>query len=245
MTDALSHFSTPVRDWFRATFSAPTAAQEGAWESIRNGNNTLIIAPTGSGKTLAAFLWALDALHREHEAGTAGGTRILYISPLKALGADVERNLRAPLTGITRLSGNNATEPTISVGVRSGDTPARERRQLISNPPDILITTPESLYLMLTSAARNTLAGVTTVIVDEIHNLAATKRGAHLAVSHERLDALLEKPAQRIGLSATVENPEAVARFLGGIQPVTIMSRPVAKEWDLRLSVPVPVMAAL
>ena len=245
MTDALSHFSAPVRDWFRAAFSAPTAAQEGAWESIRNGNNTLIIAPTGSGKTLAAFLWALDALHREHEAGTAGGTRILYISPLKALGADVERNLRAPLTGITRLSGNNTGEPNISVGVRSGDTPARERRQLISNPPDILITTPESLYLMLTSAARNTLAGVTTVIVDEIHNLAATKRGAHLAVSLERLDALLEKPAQRIGLSATVENPEAVARFLGGIQPVTIMSRPVAKEWDLRLSVPVPDMAAL
>ena len=245
MTDALSHFSAPVRDWFRATFSAPTAAQEGAWESIRNGNNTLIIAPTGSGKTLAAFLWALDALHREHEAGTAGGTRILYISPLKALGADVERNLRAPLTGITRLSGNNTGEPNISVGVRSGDTPARERRQLISNPPDILITTPESLYLMLTSAARNTLTGVTTVIVDEIHNLAATKRGAHLAVSLERLDALLEKPAQRIGLSATVENPEAVARFLGGIQPVTIMSRPVAKEWDLRLSVPVPDMAAL
>ena len=245
MTDALSHFSAPVRDWFRATFSAPTAAQEGAWENIRNGNNTLIIAPTGSGKTLAAFLWALDALHREHEAGTAGGTRILYISPLKALGADVERNLRAPLTGITRLSENNTGEPNISVGVRSGDTPARERRQLISNPPDILITTPESLYLMLTSAARNTLAGVTTVIVDEIHNLAATKRGAHLAVSLERLDALLEKPAQRIGLSATVENPEAVARFLGGIQPVTIMSRPVAKEWDLRLSVPVPNMAAL
>ena len=245
MTDALSHFSAPVRDWFRATFSAPTAAQEGAWESIRNGNNTLIIAPTGSGKTLAAFLWALDALHREHEAGTAGGTRILYISPLKALGADVERNLRAPLAGITRLSGNETGEPSISVGVRSGDTPARERRQLISNPPDILITTPESLYLMLTSAARNTLTGVTTVIVDEIHNLAATKRGAHLTVSLERLDALLEKPAQRIGLSATVENPEAVARFLGGIQPVTIMSRPVAKEWDLRLSVPVPDMAAL
>ena len=245
MTDALSHFSAPVRDWFRATFSAPTAAQEGAWESIRNGNNTLIIAPTGSGKTLAAFLWALDALHREHEAGTAGGTRILYISPLKALGADVERNLRAPLAGITRLSGNDAGEPSITVGVRSGDTPARERRQLISNPPDILITTPESLYLMLTSAARNTLAGVTAVIVDEIHNLAATKRGAHLAVSLERLDALLEKPAQRIGLSATVENPEAVARFLGGIQPVTIMSRPVAKEWDLRLSVPIPDMAAL
>ena len=245
MTDALSHFSAPVRDWFRATFSAPTAAQEGAWESIRNGNNTLIIAPTGSGKTLAAFLWALDALHREHEAGTAGGTRILYISPLKALGADVERNLRAPLTGITRLSGNNTGEPNISVGVRSGDTPARERRQLISNPPDILITTPESLYLMLTSAARDTLAGVTTVIVDEIHNLAATKRGAHLAVSLERLDALLPEPAQRIGLSATIENPDAVARFLGGVQPVNIVSKPVPKRWDLSLSVPVPDMAAL
>ena len=255
MTDALSHFSAPVREWFRRAFSTPTAAQEGAWESIREGRNTLIIAPTGSGKTLAAFLWSLDALYREHcerAAGTAQpprGTRILYISPLKALGADVERNLRAPLAGITRLSAadteNAPEEPLITVGVRSGDTPARERRQLISNPPDILITTPESLYLMLTSAARNTLAGVTTVIVDEIHNLAATKRGAHLAVSLERLDALLEKPAQRIGLSATVENPEAVARFLGGIQPVTIMSRPVAKEWDLRLSVPVPDMAAL
>lgn len=199
MTDALSHFSAPVRDWFRATFSAPTAAQEGAWESIRNGNNTLIIAPTGSGKTLAAFLWALDALHREHEAGTAGGTRILYISPLKALGADVERNLRAPLTGITRLSGNNTGEPNISVGVRSGDTPARERRQLISNPPDILITTPESLYLMLTSAARNTLAGVTTVIVDEMHNLAATKRGAHLAVSSNASTRSSKSPHSALG----------------------------------------------
>lgn len=249
MTDALSPFSTPVREWFRRTFSTPTAAQEGAWESIREGHNTLIIAPTGSGKTLAAFLWALDALHREHEAGTAGGTRILYISPLKALGADVERNLRAPLAGITRLStadtGSVPEEPLITVGVRSGDTPARERRRLISNPPDILITTPESLYLMLTSAARDTLAGVTTVIVDEIHNLAATKRGAHLAVSLERLDALLPEPAQRIGLSATIENPDAVARFLGGVQPVNIVSKLVPKRWDLSLSVPVPDMAAL
>ena len=244
-SDPLSSFHPVIQTWFRRRFAAPTDAQAAGWPLIQTGRDVLIAAPTGSGKTLAAFLWALDALHREHEAGTAGGTRILYISPLKALGADVERNLRAPLTGITRLSGNNTGEPNISVGVRSGDTPARERRQLISNPPDILITTPESLYLMLTSAARNTLAGVTTVIVDEIHNLAATKRGAHLAVSLERLDALLEKPAQRIGLSATVENPEAVARFLGGIQPVTIMSRPVAKEWDLRLSVPVPDMAAL
>lgn len=255
MTDALSPFSAPVREWFRRTFSTPTAAQEGAWESIREGRNTLIIAPTGSGKTLAAFLWSLDALYREHHEQVPGtalpprGTRILYISPLKALGADVERNLRAPLAGITRLStadtGSVPEEPLITVGVRSGDTPARERRRLISNPPDILITTPESLYLMLTSAARNTLAGVTTVIVDEIHNLAATKRGAHLAVSLERLDALLKKPAQRIGLSATIENPDAVARFLGGVQPVNIVSKPVPKRWDLSLSVPVPDMAAL
>ena len=255
MTDALSPFSTPVREWFRRTFSAPTAAQEGAWESIREGRNTLIIAPTGSGKTLAAFLWSLDALYREHREQVPGtalpprGTRILYISPLKALGADVERNLRAPLAGITRLStadtGSVPEEPLITVGVRSGDTPARERRRLISNPPDILITTPESLYLMLTSAARDTLAGVTTVIVDEIHNLAATKRGAHLAVSLERLDALLPEPAQRIGLSATIENPDAVARFLGGVQPVNIVSKPVPKRWDLSLSVPVPDMAAL
>lgn len=255
MTDALSPFSTPVREWFRRTFSTPTAAQEGAWESIREGRNTLIIAPTGSGKTLAAFLWSLDALYREHReqvpdtALPPRGTRILYISPLKALGADVERNLRAPLAGITRLStadtGSVPEEPLITVGVRSGDTPARERRRLISNPPDILITTPESLYLMLTSAARDTLAGVTTVIVDEIHNLAATKRGAHLAVSLERLDALLPEPAQRIGLSATIENPDAVARFLGGVQPVNIVSKPVPKRWDLSLSVPVPDMAAL
>lgn len=255
MTDALSPFSTPVREWFRRTFSTPTAAQEGAWESIREGRNTLIIAPTGSGKTLAAFLWSLDALYREHHeqvpdtALPPRGTRILYISPLKALGADVERNLRAPLAGITRLStadtGSVPEEPLITVGVRSGDTPARERRRLISNPPDILITTPESLYLMLTSAARDTLAGVTTVIVDEIHNLAATKRGAHLAVSLERLDALLPEPAQRIGLSATIENPDAVARFLGGVQPVNIVSKPVPKRWDLSLSVPVPDMAAL
>lgn len=255
MTDALSPFSTPVREWFRHTFSTPTAAQEGAWESIREGRNTLIIAPTGSGKTLAAFLWSLDALYREHREQVPGtalpprGTRILYISPLKALGADVERNLRAPLAGITRLStadtGSVPEEPLITVGVRSGDTPARERRRLISNPPDILITTPESLYLMLTSAARDTLAGVTTVIVDEIHNLAATKRGAHLAVSLERLDALLPEPAQRIGLSATIENPDAVAHFLGGVQPVNIVSKPVPKRWDLSLSVPVPDMAAL
>lgn len=255
MTDALSPFSTPVREWFRHTFSTPTAAQEGAWESIREGRNTLIIAPTGSGKTLAAFLWSLDALYREHREQVPGtalpprGTRILYISPLKALGADVERNLRAPLAGITRLStadtGSVPEEPLITVGVRSGDTPARERRRLISNPPDILITTPESLYLMLTSAARDTLAGVTTVIVDEIHNLAATKRGAHLAVSLERLDALLPEPAQRIGLSATIENPDAVARFLGGVQLVNIVSKPVPKRWDLSLSVPVPDMAAL
>jgi len=239
MPDALEPFSPATQQWFRNAFGTPTAAQEGAWESISKGENALIIAPTGSGKTLAAFLWALDALYRDKstEPGQrelttsaqaqkngdarethktkkkrAGGTRILYVSPLKALGADVERNLRAPLAGIAHTAKESGrTPPDITVGIRSGDTPARERRQLISNPPDILLTTPESLYLMLTSAARSTLTGVTTVIVDEVHALAGTKRGAHLAVSLERLDQLVERPVQRIGLSATVNPPEAVA----------------------------------
>lgn len=273
MPDALAPFSPATQQWFRNAFGTPTAAQEGAWESISKGENALIIAPTGSGKTLAAFLWALDALYRDkstepgqHELTIstqarkngnaretqktkkqrAGGTRILYVSPLKALGADVERNLRAPLAGIAHTAKESGrTPPDITVGIRSGDTPARERRQLISNPPDILLTTPESLYLMLTSAARSTLTGVTTVIVDEVHALAGTKRGAHLAVSLERLDQLVERPGQRIGLSATVNPPEAVATFLGGVHPVTIVARQVPKRWDLRLSVPVPDMAAL
>lgn len=249
-TDPLEPFSAATRRWFTGAFGAPTAAQEGAWQAISRAENTLIIAPTGSGKTLAAFLWALDTLHREKSNHTGkktpGTTRILYISPLKALGADVERNLRAPLAGIARTAAETgATPPEITVGVRSGDTPARERRQLVTNPPDILITTPESLYLMLTSAARATLTDIHTVIVDEIHAIAGTKRGAHLAVSLERLDQILPQPAQRIGLSATVDPPEAVAQFLGGTHPVTIIAREVPKRWQLKLSVPVPDLAAL
>ncbi|MGH1977461.1 DEAD/DEAH box helicase [Rothia sp. L_38] len=241
---ALSFFSAPTRRWFEGAFSAPTAAQAGAWEAISAGHHALIVAPTGSGKTLSAFLWALDRLHFENHEG--GGTRVLYISPLKALGVDVERNLRTPLIGIAQTARQLGVEPPqVRVGVRSGDTPAKERRQLISNPPDILITTPESLFLMLTSKARSTLTKVHTVIIDEVHAVAGTKRGAHLAVTLERLDQILETPAQRVGLSATVEPVETVARFLGGSVPVQIVRPPSAKEWELTLSVPVPDMTAL
>ncbi|WP_132911500.1 DEAD/DEAH box helicase, partial [Mycobacteroides abscessus] len=160
----LARFSAPTREWFTESFPAPTRAQSGAWQSIANGDNTLAIAPTGSGKTLAAFLWAIDTLVQEKEAGAAAesrrlrGSRVLYVSPLKALAVDVERNLRAPLAGIARTATRmGLPEPAITIGVRSGDTPAQRRRTLISSPPDILITTPESLYLMLTSAARETL----------------------------------------------------------------------------------------
>ena len=226
--DALARFSAITRDWFASTFAAPTAAQAAAWTAIANGDNTLVIAPTGSGKTLAAFLWALDSLAAAPAWAAArpgpahqAGTRVLYVSPLKALAVDVERNLRTPLAGLTRLAeARGLPAPAISVGVRSGDTPPAQRRQLITRPPDVLITTPESLFLMLTSAARETLAGVQTIIVDEIHAIAATKRGAHLALSLERLDELREgPPAQRIGLSATVRPPEELARFLSGGGP--------------------------
>ncbi|SJM59377.1 Probable ATP-dependent helicase lhr [Gulosibacter sp. 10] len=203
-----------------------------------------MVAPTGSGKTLAAFLWALDRLVQERadEGGDEGrpATRILYISPLKALGVDVERNLHAPLVGIGQTARRLGTEPTpISVGVRSGDTKPAERRRLQAHPPDVLITTPESLYLMLTSSARESLAGVETVILDEVHAVAGTKRGAHLALTLERLDALLERPAQRIGLSATVRPLETVAKFLGGSAPVRIVAPPSEKAFDLRVVVPV------
>ncbi|MGN6339227.1 DEAD/DEAH box helicase, partial [Mycobacterium sp.] len=246
--DPLGRFSAITREWFTSTFDAPTTAQADAWSAIADGHNTLVIAPTGSGKTLAAFLWAIDNL-----AGPAGsadrppGTRVLYVSPLKALAVDVERNLRTPLAGLTRIAERQGLPaPDISVGVRSGDTPPAARRQLINRPPDVLITTPESLFLMLTSAARETLAGVQTVIVDEIHAIAAGKRGAHLAVSLERLDALREgKPAQRIGLSATVRPPEELARFLSGQAPTTIVAPPSAKTVELTVQVPVPDMANL
>lgn len=242
--DPLARFSTITRDWFAGSFPAPTPAQADAWTAIAAGHNTLVIAPTGSGKTLAAFLWAIDELTKATEREP--GTRVLYISPLKALAIDVERNLRAPLTGMSRITEQRgAPAPQISVGVRSGDTPPARRRQLISTPPDVLITTPESLFLMLTSAARQTLTGVQTVIVDEVHAIAGTKRGAHLALSLERLDDLLPRPAQRIGLSATVRPPEEVARFLSGSAPTSVVAPPAAKTFDLTVQVPVPDMTNL
>ncbi|MGO4454617.1 DNA glycosylase AlkZ-like family protein [Arthrobacter sp. RAF14] len=274
--EVLARFGKATRQWFLGAFAAPTRVQEEAWHAISQGHHALVVAPTGSGKTLAAFLWALDRLiHGPGEAsslpapaqdgtldipdlpapsgppdpasGKAGPrTRVLYISPLKALGVDVERNLRAPLIGITQTAkGLGLPAPNVSVGVRSGDTPANERRKLLSHPPDILITTPESLFLMLTSSARETLKGVDTVILDEVHAVAGTKRGAHLAVSLERLDALLERPAQRIGLSATVEPRDLVARFLGGESPVSVVAPPASKTWELTVSVPVEDMSDL
>ena len=239
--DALGLFSPATAAWFRGAFDAPTDAQIQAWPSIASGENTLVVAPTGSGKTLAAFLWAID-----RTASTAPPPdrrqrcRTLYISPLKALAVDVERNLRSPLVGIRREAALlGLPEPDISVALRSGDTPSNERRKQSTHPPDILVTTPESLFLILTSAARDSLRGVETVIIDEVHAVAGTKRGAHLAVSLERLDALLPQPAQRIGLSATVRPIDAVASFLGGSRPVTIVNPPSHKAWDLQVVVPV------
>ncbi|MFF2496337.1 ATP-dependent helicase [Agromyces sp. NPDC058064] len=246
MTEALAEFSPATRAWFTESFTEPTAVQRGAWQAISRGEHALVVAPTGSGKTLAAFLWAIDRLHHEASDPATAGTRVVYLSPLKALGVDVERNLRAPLIGIARTAATHGLEvPEVTVGVRSGDTPASERRALVARPPEILITTPESLYLMLTSQARETLRGVETVIIDEIHAVAGTKRGAHLAVSLERLDALLAKPAQRIGLSATVRPLDEVARFLSAAAPVTVVAPPSEKRFELRVEVPVEDMARL
>ncbi len=229
---ALERFSTPVRDWFGEAFSEPTPAQARAWDAIAAGRNALVIAPTGSGKTLAAFLFAIDRLAREKlaaaEAGEPwrAGVRVLYVSPLKALGADIERNLQRPLAAIAERAD---ALPAITTAQRTGDTTPDERRRIQRNPPDVLITTPESLYLMLTSQAREALRTVQAVIVDEVHALAGSKRGAHLALGLERLDGLLEQPAQRIGLSATVRPAETVARFLGGAQPVQVVQAPAAR----------------
>ncbi len=243
---ALDRFSAPTRAWFESAFAKPTPAQEGAWEAISHGRHALVVAPTGSGKTLSAFLWSIDQLlTSERPADKTRRTRVLYISPLKALAVDVERNLRAPLTGIGHAAARlGTTVPDVTVGLRSGDTSAADRRRLVSTPSDILITTPESLFLMLTSQARETLRGIETVVIDEVHAVAGSKRGAHLALSLERLDALLDKPAQRIGLSATVRPLEEVARFLGGSAPVEIVSPPSQKTWDLRVVVPVEDMTA-
>jgi ATP-dependent Lhr-like helicase len=246
MSDVLDRFSPATREWFLGAFQSPTAAQAGAWDAVSGGDHALVVAPTGSGKTLASFLWAIDRLASTIVEGAPRTTSVLYVSPLKALAVDVERNLRSPLVGITQTAKRmGATPPVITVGVRSGDTPAAERRDLAKNPPDILITTPESLFLMLTSAARESLSAVTTVIVDEVHAVAATKRGAHLAVSLDRLDQLLPAPAQRIGLSATVRPREEVARFLAGGRPVTIVAPPSTKKFDLRVVVPVEDMTQI
>ena len=246
-SDALEQLSPATRAWFAAAFSAPTAAQQGAWTAIAGGRHALVVAPTGSGKTLAAFLWALDQLaSTPPPAEKLKRCRVLYVSPLKALAVDIERNLRSPLAGIRHASTRlGLPEPNIRVGIRSGDTPADERRRLATAPPDILITTPESLFLILTSQARESLRGVETVIIDEIHAVAGTKRGAHLAVCLERLDALLERPAQRIGLSATVRPASEVARFLGGRHPVDIVAPISTKQVELRVEVTVEDMAAI
>ncbi|MFD7921520.1 ATP-dependent helicase [Streptomyces sp. NPDC059740] len=237
----LDAFSPATSGWFTGAFRAPTAAQEGAWRAIGEGSDVLVVAPTGSGKTLAAFLASLDSLAATPPpAEPKKRCRVLYVSPLKALAVDVERNLRSPLTGIRQESVRlGLPEPDVRVGIRSGDTPPAERRALATRPPDILITTPESLFLMLTSATREALAGVETVIVDEVHAVAGTKRGAHLALSLERLDELLDRPARRIGLSATVRPVEEVARYLSPQRRVEIVQPPSGKEFDLSVVVPV------
>ncbi len=249
---ALRRFHPLVRDWFTAAFAEPTTAQSGAWDAIGRGDNTLVVAPTGSGKTLAAFLSAIDDL--VSRAATAEGAApsaaekctVLYLSPLKALAVDVERNLRSPLTGIGAVAARRGLPlPEISVAVRSGDTPASDRRVFGREGADILITTPESLFLLLTSRAREMLANIRTVIVDEVHAVAGTKRGAHLAVSLDRLDLLLDRPAQRIGLSATVRPVEEVARFLAGGRPVTVVQPPSTKQIDVDVVVPVADMSQL
>ncbi|MEU8681984.1 DEAD/DEAH box helicase [Streptomyces sp. NPDC048611] len=244
---ALDSFSPATRGWFAGAFSAPTAAQEGAWRAIGEGSDVLVVAPTGSGKTLAAFLASLDALaSTPPPAEPKKRCRVLYVSPLKALAVDVERNLRSPLTGIRQESVRlGLPEPDVTVGIRSGDTPPAERRSLANRPPDILITTPESLFLMLTSSAREALAGVETVILDEVHAVAGTKRGAHLALSLERLDELLDHPARRIGLSATVRPVEEVARYLSPQRRVEIVQPPSGKRFDLSVVVPVEDMGEL
>ncbi len=240
----LASFSPGVRRWFGQAFASPTPAQAQAWPAIAAGEHVLLSAPTGSGKTLAAFLWALDRLSSDeaHPAGAGRGTRVVYVSPLKALAYDIERNLRAPLRGIGADS--------VTVGIRTGDTPQRERAAMARKPPDILVTTPESLYLILTSQAREMLTGVEAVIVDEIHAVAHSKRGAHLALTLERLEEQAQRPVQRIGLSATQNPLEEVGRFLvGPTREVTIIDagartlKGTGKPLDLRIEVPVESMA--
>jgi ATP-dependent Lhr-like helicase len=249
----LESFTPQVRDWFARSFEAPTAAQQQAWPAIAGGENVLVSAPTGSGKTLAAFLWGLDRLVANPLPEGERRTRLVYVSPLKALSYDVEKNLRGPLKGIQAVAESAPSEPAtgaprgkITVAIRTGDTPQKERQAMLRTPPDVLITTPESLYLMLTSRAREFLTGVEWAIVDEIHAVAQTKRGAHLALSLERLDHLARggDPAapgvQRIGLSATQRPLEEVGRFLVGTgRKCRIVDTGVRKPLDLKIQVPV------
>ncbi len=244
---ALDLFAPATREWFAAAFADPTQIQERGWHEVAAGRHVLMAAPTGSGKTLAAFLWCLDRLTAEATPPEAERCRVLYVSPLKALAHDVDRNLRSPLVGIRRqMQSLGLTAPDITVAIRTGDTPSEARRSMERHPPDILITTPESLYLLLTSAARRILASVRWLIVDEIHSVAATKRGSHLALSLERLCVLTRVEPQRIGLSATQRPLEEVARFLGGTgRDVAIVDAGRLKTMDVRVEVPVDDMARL
>src|SRR5437764_3120208 len=233
----LELFSPRTREWFESAFDRPTAAQEQAWPAIASGEHVLISAPTGSGKTLAAFLWGIDRLVAEASEDRKDDERrigLVYVSPLKALSYDIDRNLRAPLRGI---------DAGLKVAVRTGDTPQRERQAMLREPPDILITTPESLYLMLTSRAKELFDGAQWCIVDEIHAVAATKRGAHLALTLERLSAAAGNDVQRIGLSATQKPLEEIGRFLvGPTRTCKIVDTGIRKELDLRIHVPVESM---
>jgi ATP-dependent Lhr-like helicase len=244
---ALDLFAPATRDWFQAVFAEPTQVQERGWNEVAAGRHVLMAAPTGSGKTLAAFLWCLDRLTSEVTPPEAERCRVLYVSPLKALAHDVDRNLRSPLVGMRRqIETLGLTAPDITVAIRTGDTPAEVRRSMERHPPDILITTPESLYLLLTSAARRILASVRWLIVDEIHSVAATKRGSHLALSLERLSELTKVEPQRIGLSATQRPLEEVARFLGGAgRDVAIVDAGRLKTMEITVEVPVDDMARL
>ncbi len=247
MGQALDLFSPSVRDWFRASFAEPTSVQERGWQEVAAGRHVLMAAPTGSGKTLAAFLWCLDRLTAEPTPLQAERCRVLYVSPLKALAHDVDRNLRSPLVGIRHQMGSHGLQqPDITVAIRTGDTPADARRSMERHPPDILITTPESLFLLLTSAARKILAPVRWLIVDEIHSVAATKRGSHLALSLERLCELTKVQPQRIGLSATQRPLEEVAKFLGGAErEVSIVDAGRLKTMEVTVEVPVEDMTRL
>src|SRR5436309_9790247 len=224
--EPLELFRPETRAWFERNFAAPTPAQAKGWPAIAAGGHVLIQAPTGSGKTLAAFLYAIDRL----SAAPGDGLRVLYVSPLKALNYDVERNLRGPLAGL---------QSGLRIAVRTGDTPQKERAAMLKDPPDILITTPESLYLLLTSRAREKLTGVATLILDEVHAVAGTKRGAHLALSVERLERLVDQPFQRIGLSATQRPLEEIGRFVSGAREIELVDAGIAKELDLQVVVPI------